>query len=118
MNIESVVTNSPHYSNLTKFIEGVNVKIEAYWKRTGLTHAKPSKVFVHSVGKRYAKLVVYRESEGKFEASLVYCFYDIKTGDLLKGSWKAPVANGIRGNVNDKNVMDKFSEYGPAYLRG
>jgi hypothetical protein len=36
---------------------------------------------------------------------------------LLKGTWKAPVAKGVRGNVKDANVLTKFTEYGPAYLR-
>jgi hypothetical protein len=40
------------------------------------------------------------------------------SGDLLKGSWKAPVANGVRGNVKETNVLDKFTEHGPKYLRG
>jgi hypothetical protein len=118
MNTEAIVTKSPHYAALCKFIEGVNLKIEAYFKRNDFTFSKPDKVFVHSVGKRYAKLATYRERDNKWSASSVYCFFDLTTGDLLKGSWKAPVANGIRGNVNDKNVMDKFTEHGPAYLRG
>jgi hypothetical protein len=36
---------------------------------------------------------------------------------LLKGTWKAPVAKGVRGNVKDANVLTKFTEHGPAYLR-
>lgn len=116
MTIETIVSESPHYGKLVDFIHGVNAKIEAYWKRNGFTFAKPSKVFVHSVGKKYAKLAVYREREGKFEAESVYCFYDLKTGDLHKGSWKAPVNKGKRGNVNEANVLSKFTEHGPAYL--
>lgn len=117
MDTEAIVTKSPHYAALCKFIEGINVKIVAYFDRNKFTFSKPDKVFVHSVGKRYAKLAVYRETNDVYKASSVYCFFDLATGDLLKGSWKAPVAKGIRGNVNDKNVMDKFTEHGPSYLR-
>jgi hypothetical protein len=27
------------------------------------------------------------------------------------------IAKGVRGNVKDANVLTKFTEYGPAYLR-
>lgn len=120
MNTEAIVKNSPHYAALVKFIEGVNAKKVKYWSDMALTYNTPGKVMVHSVGKRFAKLATYEQRPhltGPWVASSVYCFFDLTTGDLLKGSWKAPVANGVRGNVNDANVLDKFTQYGPAYLR-
>jgi hypothetical protein len=113
------VTNSPHYPALVKFIEGVNAKILAYWTRNKFTHMKPPVVMVSSVGKKYAKLAQMEDwkDNGKWEARSVYCFFDINTGDLLKGTWDAPVAKGIRGNVNDTDVLSKFTEHGPGYLR-
>lgn len=116
MNLETF-TNTPHYANLVKFVEGVNQKIEDYWNRNNFTFAKPDKVMVHSIGGRYAKLAVHRERDGKYEAESVYCFFDFDNGDLLKGTWKAPVAKGVRGNVNEPDVLNKFTEHGPAYLR-
>jgi hypothetical protein len=103
---------------LTDFIRGVNKKISDYWTRMNFTFSEAPLVLVDSVGKRYAKLAVCKRHPitGKYEAEGVYCFYDIHNGDLLKGTWKAPVANGVRGNVKDPNVLDRFTEHGPAYL--
>ncbi len=116
----TLVTNSPHYANLVKFIDGVNAKMAAYWNRNGFTHMKCPIVQIASIGPRYAKLAHMedRKGTGKWEASSVYCFFDFTNGNLLKGTWKAPAANGVRGNVNEPNVLDKFTEHGPAYLRG
>jgi len=104
---------------LTDFIRGVNKKISDYWTQMNFTHSEAPIVMVDSIGKRYAKLATCKRSRvtGKLEADSVYCFYDIESGDLLKGTWKAPVANGVRGNVKDPNVLSKFTEHGPAYLR-
>ena len=106
---------------LTDFIRGVNKKINDYWTNSGLTFNDPPLVMVENVGKRYAKLAVFEKTPwktGPLVAKHVYCFYDFTNGDLLKGSWKAPVANGVRGNVKESNVLDKFTEHGPKYLRG
>lgn len=110
------VTESPHYEALVKFLAGVNAKVEAYWDRNGFTFAKAPKVAVTSVGPRYAKLASHDERNGEYKVSSVYCFFDFTTGDLYKGTWKAPVANGKRGNVNDANILNRFTEHGPAYL--
>ncbi len=113
------ITESPHYTALVKFIEGVNLKIKAYWLRNDFTYMPAPVIMISSVGKRYAKLAQMedRTGKGKWEARSVYCFFDFRNGNLLKGTWNAPVANGIRGNVNDADVMNKFTEHGPAYLR-
>jgi hypothetical protein len=105
---------------LTDFIRGVNKKISDYWHSNNFTYNDAPLVMVDSVGKRYAKLAVFEKmphKTGPLVAKSVYCFYDVATGDLLKGTWKAPVAKGVRGNVKDANVLTKFTEYGPAYLR-
>jgi hypothetical protein len=106
---------------LTDFIRGVNKKISDYWTKNNFTFNDAPLVMVESVGKRYAKLAVCEKmphKTGPLKAKSVYCFYDFTNGDLLKGSWKAPVANGVRGNVKDPNVLDNFTEHGPKYLRG
>lgn len=105
---------------LTDFICGVNKKISDYWQRNNFTHNDAPVVMVDRVGKRYAKLASCERVPrftGPFVSKSVYCFYDVASGDLLKGSWKAPVANGVRGNVKDPNVLNKFTEHGPAYMR-
>jgi len=119
MNKETAIASLKNDIPLTDFIRGVNKKISDYWTRMNFTHNDAPVVMVDSIGKRYAKLATFRTNpvSKKLEADSVYCFYDIANGDLLKGTWKAPVANGVRGNVKEPNVLDKFTEHGPAYLR-
>jgi hypothetical protein len=120
MNKTDVIDALKNDAPLINFISGVNAKINAYWTRNNFTFNDPPVVMVESVGKRYAKLAVCEKTPhktGPLKAKNLYCFYDYSNGDLLKGSWKAPVANGIRGNVKDPNVLDKFTEHGPKGLR-
>ena len=63
--------------------------------------------------KRYIRLV--HSEYGKDRS--VYCFVDTTNGDLLKGSWKAPVKNGVRGNIFDQSTYANFNHYGPNYLK-
>jgi len=46
-------------------------------------------------GKRYAR-VARKDRSGSCS---VVCFIDMNNGDILKGSWKAPVKNGVRGSI-------------------
>ena len=120
MNKETAIAALKNDIPLTDFIRGVNKKINNYWTSMNFTHNDAPVVMVDSIGKRYAKLAVFEKSPAKtgpLVAKSVYCFYDIANGDLLKGSWKAPVANGVRGNVKEPNVLDKFTEYGPASVQ-
>src|ERR1051326_3381400 len=48
-----------------------------------------------SQGKKFIRLI----SVTKNGSRSVYCFVDKTNGDILKGSWKAPVKNGVRGNI-------------------
>lgn len=106
---------------LTDFIRGVNKKINDHCVENGFDYNDPGLIMVERVGPKYAKLAVYEKQPwktGPLVAKSVYCFYDHTNGDLLKGTWKAPVAKGVRGNVKDPNVLDKFDWHGPKYLRG
>jgi len=106
---------------LTDFIRGVNKILDDHWTTNGLTYNDAPLVMVERVGPKYAKLAVYEKQPhktGPLVANRVYCFYDHTNGDLLKGTWKAPVAKAVRGNVKDPNVLDKFDWHGPKYLRG
>jgi hypothetical protein len=118
---EQDVVKLPFYPALVKFVEGVNAMVAAYWKEHNLTYNSAPVVMVESVGKRYARLATF-EAEPAFSenrvAKSVYCFLDLTNGDLLKGSWKAPVARGVRGNLSDPNVLSHFNHFGPNYLRG
>ena len=120
MNKETAIAALKNDIPLTDFIRGVNKKLNNYWTSMNFTHNDAPVVMVDSIGKRYAKLAIFEKSPAKtgpLVAKSVYCFYDIANGDLLKGSWKAPVANGVRGNVKETNVLDKFTEYGPASVQ-
>jgi hypothetical protein len=110
--------DTPHFDAVIKFMEGVNRKIARYWDDNQFTFSPAPKVGIHNVGKRYARIGRF-EKRGNSDPSCgsVYCFLDIATGDLHKGNWKAPVKNGKRGNVNDPDVLNRFTEHGPAYLR-
>ena len=104
------------------FGKAISDKIAAQWKADGMTYNTPSRVMVESVGSRYIKLGRFEQIPhltGPFKCTSVYCFVDRTNGDLLKGAWKAPVKNGVRGNLNDADadLMKKFTVYGPAYLR-
>lgn len=106
---------------LTDFVRGVNKLLNDHWTNAGLTYNDPPLVMVERVGPKYAKLAVYEKrphKTGPLVAERVYCFYDHTNGDLLKGTWKAPVAKGVRGNIKDPNVLEKFDWHGPKYLRG
>lgn len=116
-NIEKLKNDMP----LTDFIRGVNKMLNDYWTNVGFTHNDPPLVMVERVGPKYAKLSVYEKTPaetGPLTAKSIYCYYDHTNGDLLKGTWKAPVAKGVRGNIKDPNVLDKFNWHGPKYLRG
>lgn len=115
-----MITDLNNNQPLVNFINGVNDLLKDYWTKNQFDFNDPPVVMVENVGRRYAKLAVYEKTPyktGPLVANRVYCFYDLTNGDLLKGSWKAPVANGVRGNVNEPNVLNKFDWHGPRYLR-
>lgn len=117
----SNISEWPHFAALVKFGETVTKAIAKEWNRNGFTHNTPPQVRIDSIGGRYIKLTEFEQTPsltGPFKSRRVYCFVDLTNGDLLKGSWKAPVKNGVRANLNDVNVFDKFTVYGPAYLTG
>ena len=79
-------------------------------KRMGWS-LEPTKIRIHTVGKRYVKLS--RESP---QVS-VHAFIDLTNGDILMpATWKAP-AKHARGNVTDKKTWTCAGPYGMAYLR-
>jgi hypothetical protein len=104
---------------LNAFLTSVNTAIEIDWKNKGYTFNVAPKVGVHNIGKRYARLALFeKQKDDSWKAGSVYVFLDVTTGSILKGSWSAPVANGVRGNINDSNVLSKVTPYGAAYLHG
>lgn len=57
---------------------------------------------------------VFTVEEG--QARSVHCFIEIATGDVMKGSWKAPVKNGVRGNIFEEDVSRFIGWMGPKYV--
>jgi len=83
-----------------------------YWTRMGFDH-KPAPVASVSIGTRFAKVIV--------NGSL-HSFVDMDNGDIIKGSWKAPIRTkkglAIRGNIFSDDIgKSKITNHGPKYLK-
>ena len=103
------------------FLTGAQAIIDAYTQKMVETSDKPAAArFAYTKklspvkGRRYIKVVEVSESGG----SSVFCFVDLKTGNVLKAaSWSSP-AKGARGNIfDDHNGLGRMGPYGPAYNR-
>lgn len=62
------------------------------------------------VGSRYIRVVKDNGTQRS-----VHSFVDKTNGDVLKGSWRAPVKNGVRGNIHKAEIP--INHHGPNYLR-
>ena len=111
-----------------EYVGVVQTMNDNYWKVMGYTHGPSNEVDV-IFGKKYAKVVCMNRhfkdrdwSESKaieYGQTTVHSFVNMETGEILKGSWKAPVKNGVRGNIWADDVgADRINEYGPIYLKG
>ena len=74
----------------------------------------------YSLGKKYAKVfTMYQDGSSKS----LHSFVDMDNGDIVKGSWKAPIRDksgklAIRGNIWADDIGEsKITQYGPKYLR-
>jgi hypothetical protein len=95
---------------LEAFVTAVQNAVDEYMKQyTNL----PRVMVTMDKGPRYIRIV---KNDGGSSCS-VHSFVDRKTGDILKGSWKAPVKNGVRGSIFNKDPMQGMTHHGPAYLR-
>ncbi|SVD19091.1 uncharacterized protein METZ01_LOCUS371945 [marine metagenome] len=113
---------------LYQYMGIVQTMNENYWKGSGFTHS-PCPLIDVTFGSRYAKVIkrdrkwkdqdVMKEMEMDDYGTSVHSFVDLNNGDILKGSWKAPVKNGVRGNIFAEDLgADRVNEHGPAYLKG
>ena len=103
---------------LDNFITECQSLVDHYWESMGFNSTdfmRSNKPVITKTegGKRYIRLVKFEHGK----PSSVYCFVDTTNGDVLKGSWKAPVKNGVRGNIFKGKAADYMTNYGPAYLR-
>lgn len=103
---------------LVAFIAGVQSKMDAYWERMQMTiwdapriELEVNQKFIRVIKREYTKT-------GEVVSASVHSFINRENGDILKGSWKAPVKNGKRGNINNPgHDLDKVTHHGPEYLR-
>ena len=63
---------------------------------------------------KYIRIVKGNENGGHRS---LHSFVDRTNGNILKGSWKAPVKNGVRGSIFNENPMKGMDHHGPCYLR-
>lgn len=97
-------------THLTKYIELVQrLNTEYYTKH--YPNLPVDKVGFE-MGKRYVRVFTNNGTQ-----RFVHTFVDMTNGNILKGSWKAPVKNGVRGNIMDPNVSKVINHNGPNYLR-
>ena len=100
-------------SRLEKYVEMVQGKIDTYWKVMEFTFSDPPHVTV-DVGRRYARVV---KNDGLNGGQSVHTFVDLDNGNILKGNWKAPVKNGVRGNIFDTDLgASVVNDHGAIYL--
>ena len=107
-----------------EYITVVQTMNDNYWKVMGYTHGPAPEVDV-IWGKKYAKVVTNNRHfvDGdrgiEYGQSTVHTFVNMENGDILKGSWKAPVKNGVRGNIFADDIgASCINEYGTVYLKG
>ena len=95
------------------YVEMVQQKMNAYWKRCNFTHSPPDSITV-DYGKKYARVV----HQNNVQRS-VHTFVNMINGDILKsGGWKAPAPNGVRGNIFENDFgASVVNEYGASYLK-
>lgn len=98
-------------AKLATFIMSVQKNQNEYYTSNYKT-INPPVIYV-DYGSRYVKVV----SDNGTQTS-VFCFIDIKNGDVLKAaSWKQP-AKHARGNIfKDDNGLSGVTIYGGVYLR-
>ena len=117
---------------IVEYVDMVQTMNDNYWKLMGYTHGPSDEVDV-IFGKKYAKVVCHNrhytngdpdivgEENTKIEygQTTVHTFVNMENGDILKGSWKAPVKNGVRGNIFADDIgVSCVNEYGTVYLKG
>ena len=107
-----------------EYVGMVQTMNDNYWKVMGYTHGPAPEVDV-IWGKKYSKVVTYNrhfvdgDRGSEYGQATVHTFVNMENGDILKGSWKAPVKNGVRGNIFADDIgASCVNEYGTVYLKG
>lgn len=102
-------------ADLEQFCADQQGRYDAHLSAMNYTHDVHKRQHKFSIGPRYAR--IFRATPDGRADSLV-CFIDMTNGNILKGSWKAPVKNGVRGNIfTEDRGASVMTQYGCAYLR-
>ena len=121
MNLFDVAMNGGVMARLNDYVALVTDLNAKYWTRMGFTHAPAPVGKLDSIGKRFAKIIV--EDSGNYTGASVHSFVDMNNGDIIKGTWKAPIRTpkkglAVRGNIfSDDLGKSKINNHGPKYLK-
>ena len=100
---------------LEEYVGVVQQKNNHYWKINEFTFSEPPIVSAW-IATKYAKIV--KEDANPGGHTMVHSFVNLTNGAILKGNWKAPVKNGVRGNIfADDLGASVVTEHGPMYLK-
>lgn len=113
-------------SRLTQYVDVIKKLADADHDRR-MTEKDDPQMFEHlrynvdySIGKKYAKVfTMYQDGSSKS----LHSFVDMDNGDIVKGSWKAPIRGkdgklAVRGNIWADDIGESnITQYGPKYLR-
>lgn len=116
--MEATTTRPVTDADLLQFCEDQQARYDAYRAANGFTNDLHKREHVFTKGGRFAR-IIRQDKPGLFPAERsVVVFIDLTNGDIHKGSWKAPVKNGKRGNIfaADRGASC-MGQYGPRYLR-
>lgn len=96
--------------------------LEAHCNATNINANIYSYVITVERGAKNARIVRAEKWGDKEPTSRgVHCFVRLEDGAILKGSWKAPVKNPVRGSIfaDDCDIGEgrALTQYGCAYLR-
>jgi len=111
--------NEPIEDRLDKYVGLVQTLNNLYWERNEFTFSEPPTVVIDG-GRKYARVVKVDNLNG---SRSVHSFVNMENGDILKGSWKAPIRTkkkglAVRGNIYAADLgADRVNEHGPNYLR-
>ena len=109
-----IVTESPQFNErLRRFVQGAQRIIDDHFRKENY-YMEPEKLSVEKWPRsnRVRVVATYRENKS------VWCFVDLKKGDVLSASgWKRP-AKHPSGNIFDGfNGLGRVDENGPHYSR-
>jgi len=106
-----------------KLLEGLDTYVQAvqkmqndHWKAMKFTFADPPTIKLE-LKQKYAKII---KVDGLNGGQSVHSFVDLSNGDIIKGTWKAPIRTkkglAVRGTIYGP-PSQYVNEHGPHYLR-